>query len=212
MVFYHLVGLQQEDLVHLIYLQHKTQLSQTYNDPRSAPNYVTIYYPTTAAYLWAPAMTLTAGQSYDFSFYWAGDATSGWVGDVLVNNSPSATGATNLNTFVTQTTTTTNAYTKVTVTFVPATTGSYNFGIKSFSATTAPYYMGFDDFQCTINTSLCRAYLCCSKFYYNLLQQRCLGMRQQQHQQTDMFMHIQQLILRLLLELLLLLHRYHFLS
>lgn len=121
--------------------------SQTYNDPRSAPNYVTIYYPTTAAYLWAPAMTLTAGQSYDFSFYWAGDATSGWVGDVLVNNSPSATGATNLNTFVTQTTTTTNAYTKVTVTFVPATTGSYNFGIKSFSATTAPYYMGFDDFN-----------------------------------------------------------------
>lgn len=121
--------------------------SQTYNDPRSAPNYVTIYYPTTAAYLWAPAMTLTAGQSYDFSFYWAGDATSGWVGDVLVNNSPSATGATNLNTFVTQTTTTTNAYTKVTVTFVPATTGSYNFGIKSFSATSAPYYMGFDDFN-----------------------------------------------------------------
>ncbi|MCY0977580.1 fibronectin type III domain-containing protein [Chryseobacterium wangxinyae] len=127
--------------------------SQTYNDPRSAPNYVTIYYPTTAAYLWAPAMTLTAGQSYDFSFYWAGDATAGWVGDVLVNNAASATGATNLSNFVSQTTTTSNAYTKVTVTFVPTTTGIYYFGVKAFSATSAPYYMGFDDFSVQLTPS-----------------------------------------------------------
>ena len=122
--------------------------SNTYNDPRSTPNYVTIYYPTTAAYLWTPTMQLVAGKSYDFSFYWAGDATSGWVGDAFVNTSANPTGATSLGaSFVVSGTTTAATYTKATYTFVPTTTGTYNFGIKAYSATFAPYYMGFDDFK-----------------------------------------------------------------
>jgi hypothetical protein len=44
--------------------------SQGYNDPKSTPNYVTVYYPTTASYLWTPSFHLTANQSYDFSFFW----------------------------------------------------------------------------------------------------------------------------------------------
>lgn len=121
--------------------------AQSYNDPKSNPNYVTIYYPTTAALLWTPGFTLTAGQSYDFSFYWAGDGYSGWVVDGLVNTSATETGATSLGNFVAQSTTTTSAYTKQLFTYVPTTTGTYYFAVKAFSATWDPYYMGFDDFK-----------------------------------------------------------------
>ncbi|WBX96728.1 fibronectin type III domain-containing protein [Chryseobacterium gambrini] len=130
----------------------QTASGNTYNDPRSAPNYMTIYYPTTAAYLWTPSFNLTAGQSYDFSFYWVGDGLTGWQNEVLVNNAQSSTGATSLNTFLTSTQTATGGsnstnYTKVTVTYVPTTSGVYTFGIKAFVTSTAPYYMGFDDFK-----------------------------------------------------------------
>ncbi|WP_290842187.1 fibronectin type III domain-containing protein [Flavobacterium sp.] len=129
---------------------HTTQnaASQTYNDPRSTPNYVTIYYPSTTAYLWSPPFQLTAGTSYDFSFYWVGDGTSGWVGDVLVNSATSATGATALgSSFVAAAATTTSTYAKTTRTFVPGTTGTYYFAIRSLASSSAPYYMGFDDFN-----------------------------------------------------------------
>ncbi|TXF77639.1 T9SS type A sorting domain-containing protein [Chryseobacterium sp.] len=135
---------------------HTTQnaASQTYNNPRSAPNYVTIYYPTTAADLWTPGFTLTAGQSYDFSFYWAGDDTSGWQGDVYVNSAQSSTGATQLgSSFVIPATTTTPAYTQYKVTYVPATTGTYYFGIETLATSFAPYYMGFDDFKLELTPS-----------------------------------------------------------
>ncbi|WP_294226538.1 T9SS type A sorting domain-containing protein [uncultured Chryseobacterium sp.] len=136
-----------------------TSAGNSYNDPRSAPNYVTIYYPySNAATLWTPKFYLTAGQSYDFSFYYVGDGLSGWQGDVLVNNNQNATGATGLNTFVTSTQTTTGGsnstnYTKVKVTYVPTTTGNYTFGVKTLAVTSAPYYMGFDDFNVMITPS-----------------------------------------------------------
>lgn len=136
-----------------------TSAGNTYNDPRSAPNYVTIYYPyTNAATLWTPKFYLTAGQSYDFSFYYVGDGLSGWQGDVLVNNDQNATGATTLTTFITPTQTTTGGsnstnYTKVKGTFVPTTTGNYTFGVKTQATTFAPYYMGFDDFNVMLTPS-----------------------------------------------------------
>lgn len=128
---------------------------QTYNDPKSAPNYITIYYPyTNAAYLWTPTFTLNAGTSYTFSFYWVGDGYTGWQNEVLVNNGQTATGATSLTTFITPSQTATGGnnstnYTQVSVSYTPTTTGSYSFGIKAFNTTTAPYYMGFDDFSLT---------------------------------------------------------------
>ena len=128
---------------------------QAYNDPKSAPNYVTIYYPySNAAYLWTPTFTLTAGSSYDFTFYWVGDGYSGWQNEVLVNNGQTATGATSLSTFITADQTAAGGgnsanYTKVTVTYIPTATGDYSFGIKALNTTTDPYYMGFDDFSLT---------------------------------------------------------------
>ncbi len=128
---------------------------QAYNDPKSAPNYLTIYYPySNAAYLWTPTFTLTAGTSYEFSFYWVGDGYAGWQNEVLVNNGQTAAGATSLTTFITSDQTATGGgnsteYTKVTVSYTPTTTGDYSFGIKALNTTTAPYYMGFDDFSLT---------------------------------------------------------------
>ncbi|GAA4150679.1 hypothetical protein GCM10022217_03860 [Chryseobacterium ginsenosidimutans] len=128
---------------------------QSYNDPRSAPNYVTIYYPyTNAAYLWTPTFTLTAGNTYTFSFYWVGDNYTGWQNEVLVNNGQTATGATSLTTFITADQTATGGsnstnYTNVSVTYTPTATGDYSFGIKAFNTTTDPFYMGFDDFSLT---------------------------------------------------------------
>lgn len=128
---------------------------QGYNDPKSAPNYLTIYYPyTNAAYLWTPTFTLTAGTSYEFSFYWVGDGYAGWQNEVLVNNGQTATGATSLTTFITADQTAaggsnSTAYTKVIVSYTPTSTGDYSFGVKTLNTTTAPYYMGFDDFSLT---------------------------------------------------------------
>ena len=129
--------------------------SNTYNDPLSNPNYVTIYYPSTnASYLWTPAFQLTAGVSYDFSFYFAGDATAGWVGDVFYNTAQSTAGATALGaSFVTAATTTVKTYNQVTRSFTPTTTGVYYFGIKTFASTSSPWYMGFDDFKLDLTPS-----------------------------------------------------------
>ena len=122
--------------------------SQNYNDPRSAPNYMTLYYGSSAGYLWTPSFQLTAGQSYDFSFYYIGDGYSGWTGDVVQNSSPSATGATAIGaSFVTSTTVTSGtSYTQVKRTFIPASSGIYYFGIK-VSSNSTPYFLGVDDFS-----------------------------------------------------------------
>ena len=122
--------------------------SVSYHDPRSANNYMTIYYGSSASYLWTPGFQLTAGTSYDFVFYFAGDGYAGWAGDVVQNTAQSATGATVLGTsFITSATTSVlGTYTKVTRTVVPTANGVYYFGIK-VSSNTIPYYLGFDDFS-----------------------------------------------------------------
>jgi hypothetical protein len=123
----------------------------TANDPLSGPNYATIAWSnTTASILWSPAFQLTAGVSYDYSFFFAGDTYAGWTGDVVQNTSQSATGATVLgSTFIASSTTSTSTYAKVKRTFVPTTTGVYYFGVRVIS-TSAPIYLGVDDFRLEI--------------------------------------------------------------
>ena len=123
----------------------------TYNDPCSLPNYVVCsYYPYTSAekYLFTPGFALTAASSYDFKFKWVGDTYAGWTGDVYVNTSPSPTGAVKLGgSFVVPATTTTNVCQLVSSRFVPEYTQTYYFMIKVQTASSAPYYLGFDDFS-----------------------------------------------------------------
>ncbi|MCU7615922.1 fibronectin type III domain-containing protein [Chryseobacterium sp. PBS4-4] len=118
------------------------------NDPLSAPNYATIAWSnTTASILWSPAFQLTAGVSYDYSFFFAGDTYTGWTGDVVQNTSQSATGATVIgSTFIASSTTSTSTYAKVKRTFVPTTSGVYYFGVRVISNST-PTYLGVDDFR-----------------------------------------------------------------
>jgi len=128
--------------------------SNSYNDPRSAPNYMTIYYsPTTGGYVWSPGFTLTGGTSYDFSFYFAGDNVSGWTGNTYTNTSQSSSGATLLGSpFITSAIVSTPTYTLVTRTFTPGSSGTYYFGIY-VTNTGAPWYLGFDDFSVTLTPS-----------------------------------------------------------
>jgi len=123
----------------------------TYNDPRSAANYMTIKYGnTTSSYLWTPGFQMTAGNTYVFSFYFAGDGYSGWTGDVVYNTAQTSSGATALgSSFITSSTTSVATYTLVTNNFIAPTTGTYYFAVKSTS-TSAPYDMGFDDFSMTL--------------------------------------------------------------
>lgn len=124
--------------------------STTSPGPRSAPNYVRIQYGNTnASQLWTPGFALTAGTTYEFSYYYhTGGTTSsliGYTGNVLVNTSQSMTGATNLGTFITATQGT-SAYTQYKVYYTPTTTGTYNFAVNTSSNFT-PWYMGVDDFR-----------------------------------------------------------------
>ncbi len=120
----------------------------SYNDPRNGSRYLTVQWSATNDVIMTPGFQLTAGTSYDFTFYWAGDTYSGWDGVVGVNTNQDFTGATILgNPFVTQSTTTSNGtYTQETRTFVPTTSGVYYFGIQ-VNGNGVPYYLGFDDFS-----------------------------------------------------------------
>ncbi|MGE6396564.1 fibronectin type III domain-containing protein [Chryseobacterium scophthalmum] len=121
--------------------------------PRSTPNYVRVQWGNTnASQLWTPGIALTAGTTYEFSFYYhtGGTDTSniGFTGNVLVNTSQSSTGATNLGTFITATQGTAN-YTQYKVYYTPATTGAYSFAVN-VSSTFAPWFLGVDDFRLRI--------------------------------------------------------------
>lgn len=120
----------------------------TRNDPRSAPNYLTDSWSATDEFIWTVGFQLTAGTSYDFSFWFSGDGVNGWTGDVFVNNGQSGTGATQLGgSFITAgITSIANLYAEVRRTFVPSANGVYYFGVR-VNATGAPFYLAFDDFR-----------------------------------------------------------------
>ena len=127
--------------------------STTYNDPSSAPNYITCYYtPYTSVekYLITPGFNLTAGTSYDFSFLYTGDSYSGWNGEIRYNSTQTGTGSTLLGAvFLSSATTTTTTYSNVTRSFVPSTSGTYYFMVHVNNNVT-PYYLGFDNFSLTL--------------------------------------------------------------
>lgn len=124
--------------------------SVSYNAPKSAPNYMSIPYGNTAAsQLWTPGFNLTAGTTYEFSFYYNTNGTTssyvGFSGDVLVNNSTNAGTATSLGTFITSTQGT-GSYTLYKVFYTPTTTNNYYFAVN-VSSNGSPWYLGVDDFK-----------------------------------------------------------------
>lgn len=116
--------------------------------PYSGANALRNRWSADKEFMWTPGFQLTAGTSYDFSFYWAGDNYSGWQGDVYRNGIQDSTGAVTMGaSFVTTGTTTNMTYQKVTRTFIPTTSGTYYFAIRVNESTGAPWYLGFDNFE-----------------------------------------------------------------
>ncbi|MCK9617516.1 MAG: hypothetical protein M0R21_06730 [Lentimicrobiaceae bacterium] len=128
--------------------------NSTYDaDAHTGTQFLRDAYSATNEYVWTPGFDLTAGTSYDFSFWWAGDGDANWVGDVFYNTTPISTGATQLGaSFVTSATVTTKTYAQVISTFVPLTSGAYYFAIR-VNATSAPWYISFDDFKLDLSPS-----------------------------------------------------------
>ncbi|HRF16071.1 MAG TPA: GEVED domain-containing protein [Bacteroidia bacterium] len=122
--------------------------SSTYDaDARTGSQFLRDAYSATNEFVWTPGFALTSGQSYDFSFWWAGDNYSGWTGDIFYNTVQSGTGATQMGgSFVTSGTTTTKTYVQETRTFIAPTTGTYYFAVR-VNATGGPWYLSFDDFR-----------------------------------------------------------------
>ena len=117
------------------------------NDPYSNPNYLVIPWSAVNETVWTPGFQLQADSSYDFSFWFTGDGSSGWQGDVYANSAQNTQGAVQLGgSFITADTASFGGYTQIFRRFTPTTTGTYYFALK-INANFAPWYLGFDDFD-----------------------------------------------------------------
>lgn len=100
-----------------------------------------------------PGFQLTAGTSYDYSFWYrTADNTNGYVVVSAYGTSANRTAMTNPLGTITNATSSTG-YTKVTYTFTPATTGVYYFGLHDSCPTSAPNGIAFDDFALQLTPS-----------------------------------------------------------
>lgn len=112
----------------------------------SGSNFVAINYGSNDL-LWTPEFQLIAGKKYEFSFMWAGDGNTGWNGSVLVNNTQSSTGATQLGTpFLAPSQIADDSYQREFFCFTPTTSGIYSFAVKVV-ASFNPDLLTFDDFS-----------------------------------------------------------------
>lgn len=115
-------------------------------DAYSGTNFAGIHWSSND-YLWTPSFQMTAGNTYEFSFMYAGDGNEEWSGEVVVNSSQISTGATAIGTpFLTPTDITVENYQKVVYCFTPTQSGTYSFGVH-VSASSWPYFLAFDDFN-----------------------------------------------------------------
>ena len=124
--------------------------SSTYNTPRTGSNYLRNDWSAINEYMWTPGFELTAGVSYDFSFYMQGDGFTGWTVDVYQNTVQNSAGATQLGGTTTASGTGTyviQPYALVSNTVVPATSGTYYFAVKVNQPSGSPWYIAFDDFR-----------------------------------------------------------------
>lgn len=113
--------------------------------PLSGINYLSANYFADSK-IWTPEFELTAGETYEFSFNWAGDGESNWEGAVFVNDAQSSTGATMLGAnFVSVGEVTTYDYKKEIYCFTPVSTGTYSFAISVLDDDWS-YNLNFDDF------------------------------------------------------------------
>lgn len=129
-----------------------TAIASTRNTPKTGVNYLRESYSATNEFMWTPGFALTAGVSYDFSFYVQGDGHPGWTIDLFQNTEQISTDATQIgDTFILPTGVTSpitiQEYQQLKSTIVPTTTGVYYFAIRVNQAASTPWYIAFDDFR-----------------------------------------------------------------
>ena len=127
-----------------------TAVTGTYNTPRTGTKYLRNSWSATNEFIWTPGFSLTAGVSYDFSFYMQGDGYQGWAVDVFHNSVQNSIGATQLGTTTIAAGSGTNSiqpYAVIANTFVPTTSGTYFFAIRVNQPSAIPWYIAFDDFR-----------------------------------------------------------------
>lgn len=99
-------------------------------------------------YMFTPALNLTAGVTYNFSFWYITDGLGGWTTlSAKYGTTPTAAGMT--NTLATVSNATNTTYQQFTSTFTPTTTGVYYMGIYC-NATFAPWYLTVDDINVSV--------------------------------------------------------------
>ena len=122
----------------------------SYTTPRSGSNYLRNNWSAINEFMWTPGFDLVAGTSYDFSFYVQGDGYAGWNIDVFHNTVQNSAGATQLGTTHTASgpgSLSLQPYELVANTFVPSTSGTYYFAVRTNQSSSSPWYIGFDDFR-----------------------------------------------------------------
>ena len=132
--------------------------SSTYSNAQAGNNYIRNSWSATNEFMWTPGFQLTAGTSYDFSSYIQGDNGSTWVVDYFVNSNQNSTGATQLgatyNVPGTGTPYAAQAYSKITRSFTPTTSGVYYFAVRVNESTGGPWYVSFDTFELKVTPNV----------------------------------------------------------
>lgn len=129
----------------------------TYNTAYSGTSYLRIQWSATNEFVWTPGFQLTAGTSYDFSFFCQGDGYTGWVMDAFVSQQQNSANAIQLGDSYSPAGDDVLAiqpYEQLVRTFTPETTGIYYFGIRTNQPSSAPWYSAFDDFSVSESLSV----------------------------------------------------------
>jgi len=120
----------------------------TYGRTAHSGNAFGSYYYPSNDYFFTPAFNLTAGVSYQFSFWYVTDGYSGWetLGGYYGTSATAAAMTTAIGTPLSTITNTT--YQQFSGTFTPPTSGTYYLGVYCLG-NTVPYYLTIDDIQLT---------------------------------------------------------------
>ena len=124
--------------------------SSNYVTARTGSRFLRNSWSANNEYMWTPGFELTAGVSYDLSFYMQADGFTGWTVGVFQNTAQNSVGATQLGTTITASGTgayVIQPYALVSNTIVPATSGTYYFAVRVNQPSGSPWYIAFDDFR-----------------------------------------------------------------
>ncbi|MFN8287691.1 MAG: choice-of-anchor J domain-containing protein [Chitinophagales bacterium] len=130
-----------------------TGVVSTYRQPRTGNQFIYTNW-TADDWLFTAPTTLTAGVSYDFTYYYivdnnAGTGTSAFSTELKYGTAQTVAGMTNTITTLANVATT-STYTKVTQSFTPSVSGDYSIGIHVYVNSTTPNYFSFDDISLSV--------------------------------------------------------------